>query len=519
MAQISSDNELELLRATGLTKAFAGVQALRDGHLRLRAGEIHALVGENGAGKSTLVRIISGALVPDGGELEIDGNRVDDFTPRGARQRGVSVIYQQPALFPELSVAENLALGLEESSLWRRVDHRQRRSRAVELLERVGARIDPSLPVRQLTMPEQQLVEIARALGRSARILILDEPTASLSEREVENLFAILRELRRAGIAVIYITHRMDEIFALADRITVLRDGETIATLPTTETDRQSLIRLMVGRELASVFPPRPATSREGETILRVEDLSSRALGLEGISFSLRAGEILGLAGLVGAGRSELARTLFGLHPLDRGRILVDRGGGAAGDPELQEVAITSPTAAIAAGVAYVPEDRRHHGVIPELSITVNSSLAVLPRLSSAGLIDRAAESSLAADFATRLQLRAPALYAPVATLSGGNQQKVALARWLATNPRILILDEPTQGIDVGAKGEIHRLMRELAGQGMGIIMISSELPEIIGMSDRIMVMRGGRAAATLTRGEATPERVISIALGHLPAD
>jgi rhamnose transport system ATP-binding protein len=514
MAEISLDSGQDLLRANGLTKSFAGVEALRRATLSLRAGEIHALVGENGAGKSTLVRLISGAIAPDAGELHIGGQLVDEFTPLRAREMGVSVIYQQPALFPELSVAENLALGLEPPTLWRKIDHAQRRRQAIELLERVGARIDPALPVRQLTMPQQQLVEIARALGRSARILILDEPTASLSEREVESLFAILRDLRRAGIAIIHITHRMDEIFALADRITVLRDGETIATLPTAATDRQGLIRLMVGRELAAVFPPRPAAAASGATVLQVDDLTCRAQGLAGISFSLRAGEILGLAGLVGAGRSELAQTLFGLHQRDGGRVLV---GGGRVDGDLEEIEITSPAAAIAAGIAYVPEDRRRHGVIPELPITFNSSLAVLPRLAPAGLIDLRAERRLANDLATRLQLKAAALYAPVATLSGGNQQKVALSRWLATNPRILILDEPTQGIDVGAKAEIHRLMRELAGQGMAILMISSELPEIIGMSDRILVMRSGRVAATLTKDEATPEKVISIALGHDP--
>jgi rhamnose transport system ATP-binding protein len=512
MAEKSSDNRLEILAANGLTKSFAGVQALRDGSLRLLAGEIHALVGENGAGKSTLVRIISGALAPDGGELWIGGKLVSNFSPLWARELGVSIIYQQPALFPELTVAENLALGLESPSLWRIIDQDQRRERGVELLARIGAGIDPSLPVRKLSMPQQQLVEIARALGRSSRILILDEPTASLSEREVESLFAILRELRREGIAIILITHRMDEIFTLADRITVLRDGETVTTQPVKEIDRAGLIRLMVGREMSTVFPPRAADTVAGKVLIKVEELSSRAVRLENISFTLHSGEILGLAGLVGAGRSELAQTIFGLHPLDRGRILINHPGE---EERLQEVVINSPAEAIAAGIAYVPEDRRRHGVIPELSITVNSSLAILPRLSRRGIVDRAAERLLAAAFASRLRLKASSLHAPVATLSGGNQQKVALARWLATNPRILILDEPTQGIDVGAKAEIHRLMRELASQGMAIIMISSELPEIIGMSDRILVMRSGSTVATLDKCEASPERIISIALGH----
>jgi rhamnose transport system ATP-binding protein len=494
----------ELLSAENLTKSFAGVQALRRGAIDLHTGEIHALVGENGAGKSTLIRIIAGALSPDSGSLTIGGHPVTEFSPVGARELGVSVIYQQPALFPDLTVIENLAIGLESPSLWRRIDWTARRKRAVELLDRVGAVIDPDSIVSSLSMPQQQLVEIARALGRSARILILDEPTASLSEREVGNLFRILRELRRQGLAIVYISHRIEEIFALADRVTVLRDGETVLTESIDQTDRVSLIRMMVGREIEAVFPKREVAI--GETLLRVDNLSSSAAGLSNISLELRTGEILGLAGLVGAGRSELARCLFGLHSIDTGSIWI-RG-------EQKASLIHSPADAIEAGIAYVPEDRRRHGVIQELSIVLNGSLAVLPRLTRRGLLDQARERQLAAFYAERLCLRADTLYANVSTLSGGNQQKVALARWLATNPSILILDEPTQGIDVGAKAEIHRLMGELAATGMAILMISSELPEILGMCDRIAVMRGGRISATLERSEATPERIISIALG-----
>lgn len=494
----------ELLSAENLTKSFAGVQALRRGAIDLRTGEIHALVGENGAGKSTLIRIIAGALSPDSGSLTIGGHPVPEFSPVAARELGVSVIYQQPALFPDLTVIENLAIGLESLSLWRRIDWTARRKRAVELLDRVGAVIDPDSIVSSLSMPQQQLVEIARALGRSARILILDEPTASLSEREVGNLFRILRELRRQGLAIVYISHRIEEIFALADRVTVLRDGETVLTESIDQTDRVSLIRMMVGREIEAVFPKREVAI--GETLLRVDNLSSSAAGLSNISLELRTGEILGLAGLVGAGRSELARCLFGLHSIDTGSIWI-RG-------EQKASLIHSPADAIEAGIAYVPEDRRRHGVIQELSIVLNGSLAVLPRLTRRGLLDQARERQLAAFYAERLRLRADTLYANVSTLSGGNQQKVALARWLATNPSILILDEPTQGIDVGAKAEIHRLVGELAATGMAILMISSELPEILGMCDRIAVMRGGRISATLERSEATPERIISIALG-----
>ena len=492
-----------LLTARSIAKSFAGVQALKQASLELRAGEIHALVGENGAGKSTLIKIISGALQADSGELEIDGHRLVENSPALAKSLGISVIYQQPALFPELSVTENLALGLEPPGNWRRIDWRARRARARELLARVGAEIDPELPVKALSMPQQQLIEIARALGGSARVLILDEPTASLSEREVENLFRILGELRAQGIGMIYISHRLDELFALADRVTVLRDGQTIAQMSMRETSRQELIKLMVGRELSAVFPKREAPI--GQTILHIENLSSREAGLHGITLEVRAGEILGLAGLVGAGRSELARTLFGLHAIDQGRILI-KG---------REARIGSPEQAVEAGIAYVPEDRRRHGVIAELSISANSTLALLPRLSSHGFLRFREERRVAASFAERLRVKAPALYTPVSALSGGNQQKVALARWLATKPSVLILDEPTQGIDVGAKAEIHRLMCDLAEEGMAVLMISSELPEILGMSDRIAVMRHGAIAGIVNRAEATPDRIIGLAFGH----
>ena len=504
------DGGAEVLRASGLQRSFAGVQALRNGSLCLRAGEIHALVGENGAGKSTLIRIIAGAIDPDGGELWIGDQLVREFSPQHARALGVSVIYQQPALFPTLTVAENLALGLEPPGLWRRVDRAARQRQARELLDRVGASIDPTELVGGMTLPQQQLVEIARALGQSSRILILDEPTAALSDREVAGLFAVLTELRRQGIAIVYISHRMEEIFTLADRITVLRDGETLGTLDRAEADQQRLIAMMVGRELATVFPARPEEAVGGETILRVEQLRSRAVGLREVSLELKAGEILGIAGLVGSGRSELARTIFGLHPVDGGRLFVRAPGG-----ELQPASISDPAAAVAAGIAYVPEDRRRHGVIPELSVAANSTLAVLSRVSESGLIDRSAEMELAAQLATRLRLKAESLFVPAASLSGGNQQKVALSRWLATNPRILILDEPTQGIDVAAKAEIHLYMRDLTRQGIGIILISSELPEILGMSDRIVVMRQGRSVALLSASEATPESVIRIAFGQ----
>jgi rhamnose transport system ATP-binding protein len=495
-----------LLKADSITKSFAGVQALKGVSFDLRPGEVHALVGENGAGKSTLIKIVTGAHLADSGQLEISGQTISHNSPAIAKHLGVAAIYQQPALFPDLSVAENLALGLEQGGLWRRVNWRKRNARAQELLDRIGARIDPQSPVSALTMPEQQLVEIARALGASAKILIMDEPTASLTERETEHLFNVIGELRAQGVGVIYISHRLEELFAIADRVTVLRDGEAIATRAMSEVDQAELIRLMVGRELSAVFPKRQVEI--GDCAFEVEKLSSRAVGIHDVNFHVSAGEILGLYGLVGAGRTELAQVIFGLLPSDNGEVFVRTENG------LERVEMDSPGRAVELGLAYVPEDRRKHGVILEMPIAANTTLAVLDRISKLKFLDFDSEKGIAVDLASKLAVKTPATYLPVGTLSGGNQQKVALARWLATKPKVLILDEPTQGIDVGAKSEIHRLMCDLAEQGMAIIMISSELPEILGMSDRIAVMCGGTVVAVMPRGEATQQKLIELALG-----
>jgi rhamnose transport system ATP-binding protein len=492
-----------LLQLTGITKSFAGVHALKGVSFDLRAGEIHGLVGENGAGKSTLIKIITGAHQPDSGTIEIDRQPVIHNDPVRSRALGVAVIYQKPALLPDLTVAENIALGLEGRGAWRRVDWSSRRARAKELLARVGSTISPKAPVHSLSMPEQQLVEIARALGANARILILDEPTASLSDREVERLLQVLRDLRSQGVGIIYISHRLEELHQIADRVTVLRDGSSIATRPISEVTPAELIRLMVGREITAIFPKQ--TVEIGQAVLELHTLGCRASGVRDISFEVRAGEIVGLAGLVGAGRTELARILFGLTPADEGEIVW------YGKP----VKVTSPAQAVELGIAYVPEDRRRHGVILEMPVATNATLAVLNQISSYGWINFHHERSLAADYVKRLQVKTASLATPVGDLSGGNQQKVAISRWLATQPKLLILDEPTQGIDVGAKAEIHRLMGELAGAGMAILMISSELPEILGMSDRIIVMRAGAIAGMLNRAEATQERILSLALGH----
>lgn len=492
-----------LLRASKISKSYAGVHALRSVAFELQGGEVHALIGENGAGKSTLIKIITGAVARDEGEIEINGHPVASNSPRIAKSLGVAAIYQQPALFPELSVAENIALGFEKAGLWGRVDWRERHARASELLGRVGAQIDPAADAGDLSMPQQQLVEIARALGADAKVLIMDEPTASLSEEDTQNLFRVIRELRAQGVGIVYISHRLEELPEIADRVTVLRDGSTIGTHSIKDVNREQLIQLMVGRELSAVFPKKEVELRD--VVLELRDLGCAAANISGVNLSVRAGEIVGLAGLVGAGRTELARAIFGLTPADAGQIrLRDKA-----------VSIQSPAQAISHGIAYVPEDRRHHGVILDMAIRANITLASLSWLASRLSLDFRREREIAADYTRRFAIKTPTTYAPVATLSGGNQQKVALSRWLVTKPSVLILDEPTQGIDVGAKSEIHALMSELAGQGVAILMISSELPEVLGMSDRIAVMRAGTIVRVLDRAAATQEKILGLALGH----
>ena len=492
-----------LLELSGITKAFGGTRALDDVSFELQAGEVHALVGENGAGKSTLIRIVTGAQRPDAGTVQVQGRAVERVDPLHARSLGIAVIYQQPALFPDLSVAENIALGRESGSPWSRIDAEGRRREAREVLSRLGSDVDPDAPVSGLRMAEQQLVEIARALGANARILVMDEPTASLSEREAGHLLGVVRELRTAGVGIVYVSHRLEEVLELADRYTVLRDGRVVATPTRGEVDRDGLVHLMVGRE-ARLVPPKPHT-RPGAPLLELRGLGCAASGVADVRLEVRAGEIVGIAGLVGAGRTELARVISGLTPSDSGEIRV------AGQP----VAIRTPEDARRQGIAYVPEDRRRFGVVSEMTVAANASLSVLRELGRFGLVDRAAEERMALSFVSRLGIKTPSVHARVATLSGGNQQKVALARGLATKPRVLILDEPTQGIDVGAKAEVHALMAELAAAGLGVLVISSDLPEVLGVSDRLLVMRGGRVAGALTRDEATPEGVLALALGH----
>ena len=493
-----------MLTARNISKSYAGVHALKSASFELRAGEVHALIGENGAGKSTLIKIFTGAVEADSGELIVNETPVIANSPQHARSLGIAAIYQQPALFPELTVAENIAFGMERKGLWSRINWRSRRQIAEKLLSQVGAKIDPEALASELSMPQQQLVEIARSLGAEAKIIIMDEPTASLSEADTQNLFRVIRELRARGVGIIYISHRLEELPVIADHVTVLRDGETIATKQMLDVDRNELIRLMVGRELSAVFPKRPVTL--GEIVFEVKNLSSITAGVSNINLSIRSGEILGLAGLIGAGRTELARTIFGLTPADEGEIFLNG----------ERLKIKNPSEAIAHGIAYVPEDRRRHGVVLELPISQNITLSSLQNLTKSGALNFAREREISVDYIEKLAVKTPAIFVTASTLSGGNQQKVVLSRWLATEPKVLILDEPTQGIDVGAKSEIHSLMCDLAERGMAILMISSELQEVLGMSDRIAVIHGGKIAGILDREEATQQKVLSLALGHV---
>ena len=490
-----------LLALEHAAKSFGSVRALEDGSVELRAGEAHGLVGENGAGKSTLVKVLAGVYAPDAGRLLLDGREVRLGGPADARAAGIAVIYQEPTLFPDLSVAENIFMGRQPLAAGRRIDGRELRRRVEALMGRLGVPLDPSRPARGLSIADQQIVEIAKALSFEARVIVMDEPTAALSGAEVARLFAVARALRAHGAAVLFVSHRLDEVFALCQRVTVMRDGRQVFTGPLDGLTRDDLVRRMVGRELAAMYPKQAAG--RGEVALSVRRLTREGVFAD-VSFDVRHGEIVGLAGLVGAGRSEVARAVFGIDRRDAGEVMVEGRRLPAG----------SPTAAMAAGVGYVPEDRREQGLVMDLSIARNASLASLGRLRRGLLIRAADERRLAADWAARLRLRYARFSDPVAALSGGNQQKVVLAKWLARHPSVLIVDEPTRGIDVATKAEVHRLLSDLAGDGVAVLMISSELPEILGMADRVLVMHEGRLTAELSREEATEERVMFAATG-----
>ena len=469
---------------------------------QLERGEVHALLGENGAGKSTLIKMMTGALRPDSGTVRLDGEVIPRMNPALARARGVACIYQQPALFPELTVAENIALRVEPPRIARRIDWPARREEAARLLRKLGAAVDPESHVSELSMPAQQLVEIAAALGAGARIMIMDEPTASLTETEQERLFTVIAELRVQGMGIIYISHRLAEIFKVANRVTVLRDGESMATHALAELNESRLIHLMVGREISQLYPG--SEGPPAGVVLSLKEVGCAAAGIHRINLEVRAGEVVGLAGLVGAGRTELARVLFGLTPADAGEIML---GG-------RRVTIASAAQAVDLGIAYVPEDRRRHGIVGPMSLASNLTLAIHRRIFPNLWLRLGAERNLAQQLIHDLDIRAAGPAAAADSLSGGNQQKVSLGRWLATEPRLLILDEPTQGVDVGAKSEIHRIIRGLARKGLAVLMISSDLPEVLGMSDRVAVMRGGTIRAVFPH-PAPAAAVMAAALGH----
>jgi ABC-type sugar transport system ATPase subunit len=512
----TTEDVAPLLEARGISKRFGGIQALEKVDLTLRAGEVMALAGENGAGKSTLIKVLAGAHAGDEGEVRIDGEPVAIHSPAESERLGISVIYQEFNLTPNQTVAENVFLrdpqrraGL--AGRLRLIDQGARRRATQRLLEQVGSHIDPDAKVATLTVAHQQMTEIAKALAMDARILIMDEPTSTLPDAEVEVLFGIIRQLKARGIAIVFVSHRLEETRRIADRVTILRDGRLVGEAPVADMSDQEIIRLMVGRSVDNLYPKTDA--EPSDIALSVRGLTRTGV-LSDISFDVRRGEVLGLAGLVGAGRTEIARCVFGADGHDAGTILLD------GRP----VTIRSPQDAIRLGIGYLPEDRKLQGLFLQMSVRDNIAMSVAHRMTHAGgFLDRGALTRVAASYRDRLSIRPPSLDVPANRLSGGNQQKVALAKWLALRPKVLILDEPTRGIDIGAKADVHALIDELAHEGIAIILISSELPEVLNMSDRILVVAEGRIAGELGRHEATQERVLELssmtasasAMGH----
>lgn len=488
-----------LLSLTGAVKTFGPVVALADGTIELHAGEIHALVGENGAGKSTLVKILAGLYHPDAGEFRMAGEPLSFRSVADSKAAGISVIYQEPTLFPDLTVAENIFIGRQPKGRLGLISRADMRARATELFARLGVPIDPDRVAEGLSIADQQIIEIAKAISLDARVLIMDEPTAALSGVEVDRLFAVARSLRDRGSAIMFISHRFEEVFALTDRITVMRDGRYISTVRTADATVEGIVKQMVGRDVDQLFPKTDA--RIGDTVLRVEGLTSAGV-FRDVSFEVRAGEIVGLAGLVGAGRSEVARAVFGIDNYDAGTVEV------RGTPLPKR----NVQRAIDSGIGFVPEDRRKQGLVMDLSVARNATLALRKKLARFGIISGSRERAAATEWSERLRVKTGSMDYPVSTLSGGNQQKVVLAKWLSTEPRLLIVDEPTRGIDVGTKSEVHRLLSDLAAQGIAVLMISSELPEVLGMADRVVVMCEGRVTATLDRAEASPENVMHAA-------
>ena len=491
-----------ILRITDLSKSFGPIHALRGVSFELRRGEIHALAGENGAGKSTLMNVIDGILQPDSGQMFLDGKEVRITSPAMAQQLGIGFVHQEIALCPDVTVAENIFMGVTSTSRAALMDYRTIEHRAAEILGRLGD-IDPSALVRTLSISQQQLVEIAKALTLDCRVLILDEPTAALTEREAQTLFAIMRDLAARGISIIYITHRMAEIFDNCDRVTVFRDGQFITTMSVAETTPGAVVSAMVGRVIDNLYPPKlGADERHGEVILEVRNLTERRR-FRGISFQLRKGEILGFAGLIGAGRSEIARGICRLEGEVTGEVLL------YGKP----LRFAHYGDSIGSGIVYLSEDRKGDGLFLDMSIAANVSALCVEQVATRGwIIDDAREADLAERLGGRLNLKYGHIRQPVSALSGGNQQKIAIAKMLSVNPKVILLDEPTRGVDVGAKAEIHRILRDLARSGVGIVVISSELPELIGVCDRVLVVREGRIAGEVAGDEMTEDRIMHLA-------
>ncbi len=488
-----------LLELSNISKSFPGVKALEDVHFSTDAGQVHALVGENGAGKSTLIKVISGVHPADSGTIHMNGELVHFRSPHEAQDHGIATMYQELSLYPELTVAENIFMGhapMRKAGLVEVIDWGEMNRRSEEILASLNIHdLDVRRKVGSLNVGNRQRVEIAKALSLDAKVLIMDEPSAALTESDVEQLFDIVRLLKQRGVAIIYISHRLIEVFQLADKVTVLRDGKFVDSKPVSETDEDDLIRMMVGRTITDLFPKLP--SEVGEPVLEVRNLS-RHPQTDDVTFDVRSGEIVGMAGLVGSGRSETAQVIFGILKPDSGEVAIDG----------QTVRIKSPTHAMRLGVAYVPEDRGTQGLVREMRIRENLSMAILDSFTRLGVVMKRNERKSGDRLIEQLNIIATSGEQVVNKLSGGNQQKVVVGKWLASQPKMLIVDEPTRGVDVGAKAEIHRLLSELAQQGLGILMISSELPEVLGMSDRILVMRNSRLVAEFHRDEATQENV-----------
>lgn len=491
-----------VLEMRAIVKTYPGVRALDGVDFQVMPGEVHALVGENGAGKSTLMKILAGADSKDSGQVVVNGADVQIDTPQEAMRLGISIIYQEFNLVPYVNAAENIFLGREPTSAIPGViDFGRMYADAQRVVDELGVPLDVRAPTNTLSVAQQQMVEIAKSTSRNSRIIAMDEPSATLTEHELENLFALIRKLKADGVSIIYISHRLDEVFQIADRVTVLRDGRLVGTKPVSQTDRDDIIRMMVGRELQDSIPK--VTAQPGEVALSVRGLN-RAGTLNDINFEVRRGEILGIAGLVGAGRTEVARAVFGADPVDSGDIWLDG----------RRVEVRSPRDAIRLGIGLVTEDRKALGLVLGMAVRENVSLANLGTLSRLGFVLRRKEREAANRFVEELMIKTPSVEQAVGNLSGGNQQKVVLAKWMFTQSKVLIFDEPTRGIDVGAKTEIYQLMNNLAANGVAIVMISSELPEVLGMSDRILVMHEGSIVGELSREEATQERIMHLATG-----